>query len=119
MQKFKDLRKKEPSLTTIFKYTKKVGFSKKIVSKRNEQALSNLKVDRKNLIFKMMTLIKIKKEIIYIDETGFNIDMVPLRGISKKNSKCFIKRKNKSKNITAICAIDSKNIIGLQFFLEV
>ena len=71
---------------------------------------------RKKLISKILTLEKKNKQFIFIDETSFNANIVPLKGISKKNTKCLIKSSTKGPNITAIVAFSKKKFYGLQLF---
>ena len=56
------------------------------------------------------------KELIFLDETGFNQTLIPFYGYSKIGEKCLTKTSTKTENYSVVAAITKSKILGFQIF---
>ncbi len=112
-----ELHNRRISLSTISKMLKRLSFSrkrtKKYVARRN--IMSTLE-RRKAVAIEFLSHLKDNREIIFIDETGFNQSMISFYGYSKVGEKCLTMSSPKSENYTVISAITKGKILGYQLF---
>ena len=117
MGKFEEFRENPPSIATVRKIIWLSGISRKRTTKsRLDRNLEYQKTQRKNASLAIVNDMMNNKEIIYIDETGFNKDFIPRYGFSVKNYACYVPALTKSKNFSCIVALSKEGVIGLQIF---
>lgn len=115
--KFEEFKSNPPVLTTIIKAVNKLGYSKRSLRRRNESYFKDkILSERKNIAFLLSIAHHAKKEIVYIDECGFNCGLSPLKGIVSKKNPRYLPCQTKGQNISVICAINKKEILGIQLF---
>ncbi|KAG0438483.1 hypothetical protein DMUE_3060 [Dictyocoela muelleri] len=52
-------------------------------------------------------------QLIFIDETGFNLHLAPKFGYSQRNTKCYVNVPNsKGSNVSLLCAINIQGILA-------
>ena len=116
IEKF-NLDNRRIALSTVFNMLKRLSFSrkrtKKLATRRN---ISMTKEKRQTVARMILSAERSGKEIIFIDETGFNQQMVPLYGYSKIGESCFVSANLKSQNYSVVAAITKSKIIGYQIF---
>ena len=114
IEKF-DLNNHSISLPTISRMVKRLSFSRKRVKKLAPRRNISLTLDkRQDVARKILSYEKFGKEIIYIDETGFNQQMTPLYGYSKIGERCLVTTGLKGQNYSVIAAITKSKILGYQ-----
>ena len=105
------------SLQTVANMLKQLSFSRKrtkqLIGRRNI-ALTIEK--RKSVALELVSAISSDKEIIFIDETGFNQSLTPLYGYAKLGEKCWINTTGKRDNYSVLAAITKSNVLGFQIF---
>ena len=111
------LQNKRIALSTISKMLKRLSFSrkrtKKIATRRN---ITLTREKRTDVARRFLSAERAGKEIIFIDETGFNQQMIPLYGYSKIGERCLVSANFRSQNYTVIAAITKSRILGYQIF---
>ncbi len=111
------LENKHLSLSTISNMLKRLHFSRKRTVKFIERRNLNSTIEkRKEVAIELLSHIKDGREIIYIDETGFNQSSIPFYGYSKVGKKCLAVSSPKSENYTVISAITKGRILGYQVY---
>ena len=105
------------SISTISKWVKKAGFSRKrlsaVVKDRNGVEMVQ---KRKKAAIEISQHISEKKEIIYIDEVSFNQDMVPIYGYSQIGKPAFATKRVKGENFSVVAAVTNRSFLGFQIF---
>ena len=87
---------------------------KRTTSIRKDRNIHFSKEERKSVSIQTTEHMINNKTIVYIDETGFNKNFIPLYGFAVKNKRCFVPGLSKSKNYSCIVAMINEKIIGLQ-----
>ncbi|KAG0434715.1 Transposable element Tc3 transposase [Dictyocoela muelleri] len=98
------------SLATISRNIKSMGFTRKIISKipisRNSDANKTTRYIYANLIREISD-----NELIFLDESGFNLHLTRKYGYSKKNCKAYTTVPNsKGANVSFLCSISIEGI---------
>jgi len=111
------LENRRISLQTVSNMLKRLSFSrkrtKKLIANRN---ISLTMKKRKEVAIEFLSTLKANKEMIFIDETGFNQTLMPFYGYSKIGETCWIKTIAKTQNFSVIAAITKNKILGFQIF---
>lgn len=100
------------SPTKCFRILKGMNYSHKIMTlvpvRRNSEDIKNLRALYASEIRNMNV-----RQLIFIDETGFNLHMAPKYGYSPVNTKCYKTVANsKGINVSLLCAIDINGIVA-------
>jgi len=105
------------SLQTVLNMLRRLSFSrkrtKKLIERRN--IFSTIK-KRKKVANEFISALVSGKELIFLDETGFNQTLIPFYGYSKIGEKCLTKTSAKTENYSVVAAITKSKILGFQIF---
>ena len=116
MEKF-NLPQMRISLSTVSNMLKRLSFSRKRTKKFSTRRNTTKTIEkRKDVARKLLSAERDGKIIIFIDETGFNQQMIPQYGYSKIGEKCLISADLRSQNYSVIAAITKLKIVGYQIF---
>ena len=80
---------------------------------RNKPSTKTL---RNMVVRETLGFFKAGYKFVYLDETGFNNNLIPIYNYSKKGEKAFCLCPKQSKNISVLAAISSSGLIGYQAF---
>lgn len=102
------------SLPTISKYIKKLDYTRKRLSivpaERNSLNTINQRQDFCRFVNNI-----VDDDLIFLDETGFNLHSKSNYGYSLKNVKCFVTKKaNRGTNVSVMVAISKNGIIDFE-----
>lgn len=100
------------SVPTICRTLKEMNYTRKVLTKipinRNSAENKNIRCVYGNELANISD-----NNLIFVDETGFNLHLAPRRGYSPINQKCFINVPNsKGTNVSLLCAISVHGIVA-------
>ena len=103
------------SFWTLYNYVKKLSFSyKQIIYKIQNANAPKIKLLRKDVALRIMNAHITGFDFVYIDEVSFHIDLRIRKGWARKGTHQKISTVSKSKNYSAIMAMDFNGIIALK-----
>jgi transposase len=113
-----NLSRKFVGISTLWRAVNQLRFTSKklhlILYKKNTR--SNIR-SRYNLALTLLQSYHKKQHLIYIDETGFNMNQFPRRGFAPVNTKACIYGSAKSQNFSVVAAMDKDGILGFMVFI--
>ena len=105
------------SRSSIHRIIQKLGYTrkrfKKSITSKNE---AKLITQRKAGVEDLLDIIADGRNLIFLDETGFNFWIRPTHGYAKKGRVLTLKIKPKCTNISVVAAVMKNKLIGFQIF---
>ncbi len=103
------------SAWSLYKYMKDISFSyKKIIYKNKNANSSQVKEKRKTVALQIIGAHNDSFDFVYIDEVSFNLDIWPQKGWAPLGKNQKVSYPGKSKNYSAIVAMDIEGILSLK-----
>lgn len=107
------LKDEDISIYLVYKMIRKINFSHKKVqrqfARRNEEETIS---KRYELIQEIIKHLKLDRNFVFLDETGFNNFVIPIFGYSQVGKRLVYPVKPKSCNYSVLAAITKDGIIG-------
>lgn len=102
------------SASTISRYLKSMDMTRKRLTVVPTERNSDRTIDRRQEFCRRMNNIQ-DENLVFLDETGFNLHTKKSYGYSLKNTKCFLSvPANRGKNISLMMAINSRGTVAYE-----
>lgn len=107
------------SITTIHRLLKEMKYSRKVVEIMPINRNSRKNKETRKIYCNDLALIR-DCQLLFLDETGFNLHIAPTRGYSPVNSKCYINAaaSSKSVNVSLLCVITNLGVLAYKIKIK-